>query len=126
MAEERETIERFWAACDKGEWDVFAGLLAEDVIYRAPKSRERVRGREAVVRFNREFPGDWHLAVEDLVAGEGRAVSRIRFEMVGETGTDTGISFFTFTEDGLISEIEDYWPDPYERPASRAHLSELY
>ncbi|WP_419993302.1 nuclear transport factor 2 family protein [Streptomyces boninensis] len=124
MAEERKIIERFWAACDEGEWEVFAALLAEDVVYRAPLSREQVRGREAVVRFNREFPGDWHLAVEDLVAGEGRAVSRIRFDMDG--GTDTGISFFTFDRDGLISAIEDFWPDPYERPASRAHLSELY
>jgi len=41
-------------------------------------------------------------------------------------GTDTGVCFFDLDEDGLISEITDFWPMPYDLPASRAHLVERY
>ena len=29
-------------------------------------------------------------------------------------------------DDGKIAVITDFWPDPYELPASRAHLVERY
>lgn len=29
-------------------------------------------------------------------------------------------------DDGKIAAITDFWPDPYELPASRAHLVERY
>lgn len=37
-----------------------------------------------------------------------------------------GLCFFELDEDGLISRITDFWPEPYELPASRAHLVERY
>jgi hypothetical protein len=37
-----------------------------------------------------------------------------------------GISFFTGGEDGRISAITDFWPEPYEPPAGRDHLAERY
>ena len=54
--------------------------MAGHVVYEAPQTRERVRGRAAYVRFNAEgFPGDWHLAVERII-GKGRhAASWIQF-----------------------------------------------
>jgi hypothetical protein len=30
--------------------------------------------------------------------------------------TATGISFFTLNAQGLIVEVTDWWPDPYEPP----------
>jgi hypothetical protein len=33
---------------------------------------------------------------------------------------------FDLADDGTIALITDFWPDPYERPASRAHLTEGY
>jgi len=61
-------------------------VLADDVIYRGPQTREQVRGRDAYVRFNMEC----------------------------------------FADDGTIAGITDFWPDPYELPASRVHLVERY
>ncbi|MDT9701173.1 nuclear transport factor 2 family protein [Streptomyces sp. P17] len=124
MTELRKTVEAFWAASEARDWEAFAETLAEDVLYEAPLSRERVRGREAYVRFNREFSGDWHVRVERVVAEPGQAVSWIRFTLGDEV--NIGISFFTGDEHGLITGVPDFWPDPYEPPASRAHLTERF
>jgi hypothetical protein len=46
----------------KGIGVPLATLLAEEVVYEGPQTRERVRRRANNVRFNVEgFPGDWHL-----------------------------------------------------------------
>jgi hypothetical protein len=117
-------IAAFWQRAENREWPAFGELLAPDVLYEAPKTRERVRGREAYVRFNAEFPGDWHLWVHRIVAADMRGVSWIEFTLDGEDMT--GISFFELDHAGLVSTITDFWPSPYQPPANRSHLSERY
>lgn len=120
-----EVIAAYWAAAEARDWDVFGALLADGVVYRGPQTREQVRGREAYVRFNVEgFPYDWHITVQRIV-GEGlHAASWIEF--TGKEGTQPGLCFFELDGDGRIIRITDFWPDPYELPASRAHLVERY
>jgi hypothetical protein len=120
-----EVVAAYWAAAEARDWDAFGALLAGDVIYRGPQTREQVRGRDLYVRFNVEgFPGDWHLTVQ-RITGEGRhAASWI--EVTGPDGTQPGLCFFDLDDDGKIAQITDFWPDPYELPASRAHLVERY
>ncbi|HZQ64082.1 MAG TPA: nuclear transport factor 2 family protein [Gaiellaceae bacterium] len=61
-------------------------MVADDVVYEGPQPRERVRGREACVRFNIEgFPGEWHIAVKRIVAEGQYAASWI--ELTGAEGT---------------------------------------
>ena len=38
----------------------------------------------------------------------------------------TALTFFTLNAEGLISHITEFWPDPADRPAWRAHLVEVY
>jgi hypothetical protein len=72
MDDAHQVVAAYWAAAESRDWDTFAELVAEQVIYEAPQFRERVRGRAAYLRLNVEgFPGDWHLNVERIV-GEGR------------------------------------------------------
>jgi hypothetical protein len=120
-----EVIAAYWAAAEARDWDAFGALLADDVIYRGPQTREQVRGRDPYIRFNVEgFPGDWHLTVQ-RITGEGRhAASWVEF--TGPDGTQPGLSFFDLDDNGKIAAITDFWPDPYELPASRAHLVERY
>jgi predicted ester cyclase len=120
-----EVVAAYWAAAEARDWDAFGALLADDVVYRGPQTREQVRGRDPYVRFNVEgFPYDWHLTV-DRIVGEGqRAASWIEF--TGPAGTQSGLCFFDLDDDGRIALITDFWPDPYELPASRAHLVERY
>lgn len=119
-----DVVRRFWATAEARDWGGFEATLAPDVVYEAPQSRERVRGASAYTRFNREFPGDWHVTLERVVADDEGAVSHAGFTLDGEPMT--GISFFTFDAEGRIATVLDYWPEPYEPSAGRAHLVERY
>lgn len=61
----------------------------------------------------------------ERIVGEGRhAASWIQF--TGAGGTQPGLCFFELDADDRIIQITDFWPDPYELPAGRAHLVERY
>ena len=125
MTSAHEVVSAYWAAAERRDWDTFADLVAEQVVYHAPQTRERVRGRDAYLRFNVEgFPGDWHLRVERIVGEGHHAASWIEFSDAGERYP--GLCFFDLDEDGRIAVITDFWPTPTELPASRAHLVERY
>ncbi len=126
MSVEVGLVTSYRAAAEERDWDAFGALVAEDVVYEAPQSRERVRGRSAYVRFNREgFPGLWHLQVVKIVGGNGGAASWI--SMTDSNGTvQPGLSFFDMDQSNLITRITNFWPEPYELPSSRAHLVEKY
>jgi predicted component of type VI protein secretion system len=49
-----EVVAAYWAAAEARDWDAFGALLADDVVYRGPQTREQVRGRDPYVRFNVE------------------------------------------------------------------------
>jgi hypothetical protein len=121
----REGVAAYWAAAEARDWNAFGVLLADDVIYRGPQTREQVRGRDPYIRFNVEgFTYDWHLTVQRIV-GEGQhAASWVEF--TGPEGTQPGLCFFDLADDGKIALITDFWPDPYELPPSRVHLVERY
>ncbi|MDX6336798.1 MAG: hypothetical protein QOG05_4138 [Streptosporangiaceae bacterium] len=120
-----QVVADYWAAAEARNWAAFGALLAGDVVYEGPQARERITGREAYVRFNAEgFPGDWHLAVQRIVSQDRTAVSMIEFSEAGTS--QTGLCFFDLDEDGRIVRITDFWPDPYEPPAGRAHLAVRY
>ena len=126
MTHAHEVVAAYWAAAEARDWDAFGALLADDVLYRGPQTREQVRGRDAYIRFNVEgFPYDWHITVQRIV-GEGQhAASWTAF--TGQEGTQPGLCFFDLADNnGKIALITDFWPEPYELPASRAHLVERY
>ena len=118
-----DVVRAFWEGVDGRDWDAVGATLADDVTYEVPQTGERVRGREAVVRFNAEYPGEWTLSVTTLVADERQAATTIRFVLPGEPD-QTGIAFFRLDDDGLIAHMSDWWPEPYEPPPGRAHLAE--
>ncbi|PIM70956.1 hypothetical protein CTU88_20915 [Streptomyces sp. JV178] len=120
----RGTVETYWASAVARDWDAFADTLAEDVVYELPQTRERIRGRERYVRFNRDYPADWHARVERIVAEPGQVVSWIRVT-VGPEEMDA-VSFFTGDAHGRITSVTDFWPEPYEPPTGREHLVERY
>jgi hypothetical protein len=59
------------------------------------------------------------------VGGNGAAASWI--SMTDPDGTvQAGVSFFEIDQSNMINHITDFWPEPYDLPASRAHLVERY
>jgi SnoaL-like domain len=125
MSNARDAVAAYWAAAEARDWVAFADLIAEDVVYEAPQTRERVRGRDAYLRFNAEgFPGDWHLTVQRIVGQDRHAASWI--QMAEGADRYPGLCFFDLDPDGRIARITDFWPEPYEPPAGRARLAERY
>ena len=47
MANAHEVVAAYWAAAEARDWTAFGALLADDVVYRGPQTREQVRGRAA-------------------------------------------------------------------------------
>ncbi|HYI56464.1 MAG TPA: nuclear transport factor 2 family protein [Microlunatus sp.] len=119
-----DTVRSYWAAAEARDWDRFAGLLAPDVVYTLEQSRERIRGVERYVAFNRDYPGDWHVTLVRVVADEEAAFSWGRVAL----GTDVqvGLTVFTFDEVGAIATIDDFWPQPSEPLGGREHLVERF
>jgi hypothetical protein len=66
----------------------------------------------------------WHITVQQIVGESRHAASWIEF--TGPDGVQAGLCFFGLGDDGRITRITDFWPEPYELPASRAHLVERY
>jgi hypothetical protein len=62
--------------------------------------------------------------VQRIVSQDHAAVSMIEFSE-GET-SQPGLCFFDLDEAGRIVRITDFWPDPYEPQAGRAHLASRY
>lgn len=110
----RQAVTAYWQAANARDWDAFARLIHPDVVYEVPQTRERIHGRRHYVEFNRSYPGEWAAELTSLVADEEKAVSKIAFHIDGNDCV--GISFFEF-QDGMVSRVVDYWPEPYEPPA---------
>lgn len=124
MSDHAATIRRFWETTEARDWADLRALLSNDLVYETEQTRERVRGRDGLVRLFDDFPGEWHLAVRRVVADAASGSSVVDATLDGEPMV--GITFFGFDDDGLISRLEEWWPSPYDPPPGREHLTERY
>ena len=119
----RTLVAAFADRLERRDWVGFAELLAEDVVYELPQTRERIRGRDHYVTFNVGYPGDWHIEPQ-VVLGDAHDGSLLfRWILDGETAL--AIAFFEVA-DGHITKITDFWPEPYDPPPGREHLTERF
>lgn len=123
-AETRRAASEYVARLEARDWPGVTALLDADVVYEMPQTRERIRGRDAFLRFNTAYPGDWHLTPRRVVA-DGRFAALWLDTRVGDERQDACV-WLEVGDDGLITRVVDYWPDPYEPPAGREHLVERY
>jgi hypothetical protein len=120
----RRTASEYAERLEARDWPAVAELLAEDVVYEMPQTRERIRGRAAFLRFNVEYSGDWHLRVRRVVA-DGRSAALWLDVRVGAEQQDACV-WLELSDHDLISRIVDYWPEPYDPPPGRDHLVERW
>ena len=69
MTDGKALVAAFADRLDRRDWAGLAALLAPDVVYELPQTRERIRGRDRYVTFNAEYPGDWHIEPQ-IVLGD--------------------------------------------------------
>ena len=98
------------------DWGAVERLIAPDFSYEIVLSREEIFGREVYLEFNRTFPGDWTMPIDQVVHEGNTTVIRLRF-IVGEA-VDHAIMFFE-SENGLVTKQSDWWPEFYDPPAWR-------
>ncbi|WP_252375031.1 MULTISPECIES: nuclear transport factor 2 family protein [unclassified Nonomuraea] len=120
----RRAVQSYVDSTEQRDWQTLGGLLAEDVVYEMPQTRERIRGKPAFLQFNRDYPGDWHLRVRRVVADGLHAAAWIDAR-VGDEPLDACV-WFEASPLGLISRVTDYWPEPYDPPPGREHLVERW
>jgi hypothetical protein len=72
---------------------------------------------------NAEYPshGPWSFRVNRIVAGESEAVSDV--SVTDGVQSARALSFFEVIG-GKIVRLVEFWPEPFEAPAHRAHLTE--
>lgn len=123
-ADTRRVASEYVERLERRDWPGVTALLDENVVYEMPQTRERIPGREKFMRFNIEYPGDWHLTIRRVVA-DGRFAALWLDTRVGEEKQDACV-WLELSTAGLITRVVDYWPDPYEPPAGRGSLAERY
>lgn len=124
MADTRQLIERFLSTLDTRDWAGFADVLHPDIVYDIPQSRERIRGRDRYVQFNREYPGDWHVTPTQILVDGDAGVARFDWQ-VGAGPVEEAFVFFG-VRDGSLATVTDFWPEPYDPPPGREHLVECW
>lgn len=112
----RALILQHWSLANERRWTEFELLLAPDLYYEAPQTREYIESGFGYLEMFRTWPGDWKATIKQLICEGDRAISVIDFDVGDEKMT--GISIFQI-RDGVICKVTDYWPDPYE-PVPRA------
>ena len=118
-----DIVRQFWTLMQTNDFAAVASMLAPDFVLEWPQTKERIRGADRFVRMNSEYPahGRWQFTIHRIV-GDGRdAVSDVA--ITDGVQQARAISFFE-TADGRVRRIVEYWPEPYEPPANRAHLVE--
>ena len=118
-----EVTREFWRLMASNDFHSVAAVLAPNFVLEWPQSKERIRGAERFARMNQEFPahGLWQFTINRLVGGESEAVSDVT--VTDGVQVARAISFFTVAQ-GKITRLVEYWPEPYDAPANRAHLVE--
>lgn len=113
----RETIQRFFAALQDGDYAVLAEVLAADAITRWPQSGERITGAMACARVYENYPGGSPKFQVQRISGGGQA-------WIAESVADYGdqrwypVSIFDF-EGSKITRITDYFGPSLPAPAWR-------
>ncbi len=117
-----DTITRYYDGCSTGDVELMLGTLDADVVhwFLAPNpGSTAVRGGEHLARYWRKVQAmiDARWVVDHCLAGDGEAV--IEWTMYwtadGARVATRGAEWFTFSPDGLITEIRSYYQ---QRPAT--------
>jgi ketosteroid isomerase-like protein len=119
-----QLVERFLSTLEARDWDGWTATMHEDVVYELPQSRERISGRDRYLQFNQEYPGDWHLRPKVVIADHDHGVGWFGWT-VGASAEEDAMAFFGF-RDELIAIVTDFWPEAYDAPAGREHLTERW
>jgi len=118
-----DVVREFWRRMASNDFASVQAELSPDFVLEWPQSRERIRGPQRFAQMNAEYPahGRWTFTLNRCVEGRGEVVTDV--SVSDGVQHARALSFFT-VEHGRIVRLVEFWPEPYEPPANRAHLVE--
>ncbi|MEM8971240.1 MAG: nuclear transport factor 2 family protein [Pseudomonadota bacterium] len=117
-------IEAFWDTMGTNDFAAASLLLSKDFEYYMPQSQEYMRGRDAFVAVNSNYPasGPWVFKVHSIIESNDRGVSDVS---VTDGAIQARVITFHTVENGLITRQLEFWPDPYPAPEWRTEWTEI-
>lgn len=113
----RDVARTWWQAIDRTDFKAATDLMSPEAVVDWPLSNERMVSPGMWQQVNEHYPGRWAATVRSVVAEDDSVVTRT--EVSDGSITVQAISFFT-VEDGLITNLVEYWPEPYAPPEGRS------
>jgi ketosteroid isomerase-like protein len=118
--ENRAALEKHWEASRAGDQDAEHEIYADDAVVDYPQSGERVHGRHNVQALRSQHPAKPSgFAVRRIVGGGDLWVTEYVIAYDGQR-FDT-VSIMEFQAGKVVHETQ-YFAEPFEPPAWRAHL----
>jgi ketosteroid isomerase-like protein len=123
MNDAASVAREFWRLMAGNDFYAVGAVLAPGFVLEWPQSNERVRGAENFAALNTEYPanGAWRFTVNRVFGTATEAVSDV--SITDGVKNARAISFFTVVE-GKIAHMTEFWPEPYDPPPNRRHLTE--
>jgi hypothetical protein len=113
-----ETISRFFAAIQAGDYAVLEEVLTPDAITRWPQSGERITGAMSCIRVYENYPGGPPTYTVDRISGDGQVWVA---ELVADYGDDRWYTISVIEFDGArIARMTDYFGPSLPAPEWRA------
>lgn len=116
-------VEKYWELMATNNFRSVGSLLSDEFVLFWPMSNECIRGRNNLARMNEEYPahGRWQFTVNTIIGNDNEAVSDVW--VTDGVQRARVISFFK-VRNGAITEMTEFWPQEYQPPENRKHLTE--
>lgn len=118
-----DTAREFWRLMASNDFSSVSAVLAPDFVVDWPQSNERIRGAQRFAEMNQTYPshGPWTFTIHRLFGAGSEAVSDVTVSDGVQSAR--ALSFFTVVQ-GKVTQMLEFWPEPYTAPSNRAHLVE--
>jgi hypothetical protein len=118
----RTALDRHWAASDASEFEAEHEIYREDAVLDYPQSGERIRGRRKIQESRIAQPNKKRFAVRRIIGTGDLWITE--FVLSYDAVPSYAVSIMEFTG-GKVAHETQYFCDPFEPGASRAHLVEM-
>jgi hypothetical protein len=120
-AQIRQALEQHWRASDADDFQTEHGLYHEDAILEYPQSGERIRGKNNIQASRTVQPSTKRFSVRRILGANDLWITELTITYNGQPTLSVSVMEF---RDGKVVRETQYFADPFEPGASRAHLVE--
>ena len=117
------TVRQLWKSFNRRDFEAARNLIHPEFVCLWPSTRERIVGPDNFIAVNQNYPGNWQITIERVLAAGDQVVSEVTVEIDGRQ--EPAVSFFELRE-GKIIKLTEYWPIPYEPPVWRSRWVARY